>query len=161
MRQIYANYPELLKLLVPVLALNNTDESQGDRSPVDLFFMDTIPVTPPRARPMNMIGDMLKGNPQTDIYIHIIENNHVLNVVLRYMKGNGEKLTEEATAAYQTLKGGTAHEKLYNSWLALQSSVDVLLDVNMSRDMKSAEGLKQVIEKKDGLIRIFNSRNQY
>jgi len=78
MRQIYANYPELLKLLVPVLALNNTDESQGDRSPVDLFFMDTIPVTPPRARPMNMIGDMLKGNPQTDIYIHIIENNHVL-----------------------------------------------------------------------------------
>ncbi|XP_016947411.1 DNA-directed RNA polymerase I subunit RPA1 [Drosophila biarmipes] len=153
MRQIYANYPELLKLLVPVLALSNTDELQGDRSPVDLFFMDTIPVTPPRARPMNMIGDMLKGNPQTDIYIHIIENNHVLNVVLKYMKGNSEQLTDEAKAAYQTLKGATAHEKLYNAWLALQTSVDVLLDVNMSREMKSAEGLKQVIEKKDGLIR--------
>ncbi|KAH8348172.1 hypothetical protein KR084_004956 [Drosophila pseudotakahashii] len=153
MRQIYANYPELLKLLIPVLGLSNTDLSQGDRSPVDLFFMDNIPVTPPRARPMNMLGDMLKGNPQTDIYIHIIENNHVLNVVLKYMSGSKDKLTEEAKAAYQTLKGDTSHEKLYNAWLALQTSVDVLLDVNMSREMKSAEGLKQIIEKKDGLIR--------
>lgn len=153
LRQIYANYPELLKLLVPVLGLSNTDLTQGDRSPVDLFFMDTLPVTPPRARPLNMVGDMLKGNPQTDIYINIIENNHVLNVVLKYMKGGQEKLTEEAKAAYQTLKGETAHEKLYTAWLALQMSVDVLLDVNMSREMKSGEGLKQIIEKKSGLIR--------
>ncbi|XP_043646284.1 DNA-directed RNA polymerase I subunit RPA1 [Drosophila teissieri] len=153
LRQIYANYPELLKLLVPVLGLSNTDLTQGDRSPVDLFFMDTIPVTPPRARPLNMVGDMLKGNPQTDIYINIIENNHVLNVVLKYMKGGQEKLTDEAKAAYQTLKGDTAHEKLYTAWLALQMSVDVLLDVNMSREMKSGEGLKQIIEKKSGLIR--------
>ncbi|XP_017039260.1 DNA-directed RNA polymerase I subunit RPA1 [Drosophila ficusphila] len=153
LREIYANYPQLLKLLVPVLALSNSDALEGNRSPVDLFFMDTIPVTPPRARPMNMVGDMLKGNPQTDIYIHIIENNHVLNVVLRYMKGTQEKLSDEARAAYQNLKGSSAHEKLYNAWLALQTSVDVLLDVNMSREMKSAEGLKQIIEKKDGLIR--------
>ncbi|KAH8253394.1 hypothetical protein KR032_005263 [Drosophila birchii] len=153
LRQIYENYPELLKLLVPVLSLSNTDATDGDRSPVDLFFMDTLPVTPPRARPMNMVGDMLKGNPQTDIYIHIIENNHVLNVVLKYMKGSQEKLSTEALAAYENLKGGNAHEKLYNAWLALQTSVDVLLDVNMSREMKSAEGLKQVLEKKEGLIR--------
>ncbi|KAH8327289.1 hypothetical protein KR074_009351 [Drosophila pseudoananassae] len=153
LREIYNNYPELLKLLVPVLALSNTDSTDSGRSPVDMFFMEAIPVTPPRARPMNMINDMLKGNPQTDIYIHIIENNHVLNVVIKCMKGMQEKLSPEARAAYNNLKGGNAHEKLYNAWLALQTSVDVLLDVNMSRDMKSAEGLKQVLEKKEGLIR--------
>ncbi|EDW32058.1 GL11448 [Drosophila persimilis] len=153
LRQIYANYPELLRLLMPVLSLSNTDAADSGYSPVDMFFMDTIPVTAPRARPMNVVNGMVKGNPQTDIYVNIIENNNVLNVVLRHMRGNQEKLTEHALAAYQDMKGSNAHEKLYNAWLSLQTSVDVLLDVNMSREVQSAEGLKQVLEKKDGLIR--------
>ncbi|KAH8305928.1 hypothetical protein KR018_004137 [Drosophila ironensis] len=153
LREIYNNYPELLKLLIPVLALNRSEAAEGNYCPVDIFFMEAIPVTPPRARPMNMINDMLKGNPQTDIYIHIIENNNVLNVVLKHMRGKQGDLSKEALAAYDNLKGDVAHEKLYNAWQALQTSVDVLLDVNMSRDMKTAEGLKQVLEKKDGLIR--------
>ncbi|ALC41779.1 RpI1 [Drosophila busckii] len=155
LKQIYDNYPELLKLLLPVLSLNsNSSIAEGsDVSPIDIFFMGTIPVTPPRARPMNIINDMMKGNPQTDTYVNIIENNHVLNVVLKYMKGQEDKLSDQARAAYQNMRGANSHEKLYNAWLSLQSSVDVLLDVNMSRDVKSAEGLKQVLEKKDGLIR--------
>ncbi|TDG42262.1 hypothetical protein AWZ03_011321 [Drosophila navojoa] len=154
LRKIYENYPELLKLLVPVLNLNRSDSSPSDDySPVDIFFMDTIPVTPPRVRPMNVINDMLKGNPQTSIYVNIIQNNHVLNVILKFMKGQQDKLSAEAKAAYQNMRGANDHEKLYNAWLSLQSSVDVLLDVNMSRDIKSAEGLKQVLEKKEGLIR--------
>ncbi|XP_017866097.1 PREDICTED: DNA-directed RNA polymerase I subunit RPA1 [Drosophila arizonae] len=154
LRKIYENYPEFLKLLVPVLNLNSSESSPSeDYSPVDIFFMDTIPVTPPRARPMNVINDMMKGNPQTDIYVNIIENNHVLNVILKFMKGQQDKLNDAARAAYQNMRGASGHEKLYNAWLSLQSSVDVLLDVNMSRDIKSAEGLKQVLEKKEGLIR--------
>lgn len=148
LRKIYENYPELLKLLVPVLSL-----SSGGSSPVDIFFMDAIPVTPPKARPMNVVNDMMKGNPQTDIYINIIENNNVLNVILKCMKGHEEKLSEEAKAVYKNMRGANNHEKLYNAWLHLQSSVDILLDVNMSREMQSAEGLKQVLEKKEGLIR--------
>lgn len=148
LRKIYENYPELLKLLVPVLGL-----SSGGSSPVDIFFMDAIPVTPPKSRPMNIINDMMKGNPQTDIYINIIENNNVLNVILKCMKGHEEKLSEEAKVVYKNMRGANNHEKLYNAWLHLQSSVDILLDVNMSREMQSAEGLKQVLEKKEGLIR--------
>ncbi|SPP75301.1 DNA-directed RNA polymerase I subunit RPA1 [Drosophila guanche] len=153
LRQIYANYPELLRLLMPILGLSNTDAADAGYSPVDMFFMDTIPVTAPRARPMSIVNGMVKGNPQSDIYINIIENNNVLNVVLRYMRGKQEKLTSQALAAYQDMKGANSHEKLYNAWLSLQTSVDVLLDVNMSREVKSAEGLKQVLEKKEGLIR--------
>ncbi|XP_030388512.1 DNA-directed RNA polymerase I subunit RPA1 isoform X2 [Scaptodrosophila lebanonensis] len=151
LRQIYEHYPELLQLLIPVLKLQSKPSSEV--SPVDIFFMEALPVTPPRARPLKVVNGIMKGNPQTDIYINIIQNNHVLHVVLKCMKGKQEKLNDQALAAYQDIDGTSPHEKLYNAWQALQSSVDVLLDVNMSRGSKLAEGLKQVLEKKDGLIR--------
>lgn len=50
-------------------------------------------------------------------------------------------------------KGKTSFEKLYNAWQALQTSIDVLLDASVSREAPPSAGLKQVLEKKNGLIR--------
>nr|XP_014089551.1 DNA-directed RNA polymerase I subunit RPA1 [Bactrocera oleae] len=149
LRQIYENYPDLLKLLFPLLKLN----ASGNESPVDIFFMDTIPVIPPKARPPNILHNQIVEHPQTGIYRAIIENNSVLRVVMKHIKGLREELTEEAQRVYETTRGKSSYEKLYNAWQTLQTSVDLLLDITASRDSPSNQGLKQVLEKKEGLIR--------
>lgn len=55
--------------------------------------------------------------------------------------------------AFVGAKGSSPYEKLYNAWQSLQTSVNVLLDVSMSREAQNSTGLKQVLEKKEGLIR--------
>ncbi|XP_053969844.1 DNA-directed RNA polymerase I subunit RPA1 [Anastrepha ludens] len=149
LRQIYLNYPDLLKLLCPILKLNNS----GNSCPVDIFFMDTIAVVPPKARPPNILHDQILEHPQTAIYRSIIENNAVLRVVIKHLKGLREELPEEAQRVYESTKGESPYEKLYNAWQTLQTSVDLLLDITASRDSPSSQGLKQVLEKKEGLIR--------
>ncbi|XP_067615853.1 DNA-directed RNA polymerase I subunit RPA1 isoform X2 [Eurosta solidaginis] len=149
LRQIYSNYPDLLILLFPVLKIN----SESNACPIDIFFLDTIPVIPPKARPPNVLHDQIVEHPQTGIYRAIIENNAVLRVVMKHLKGLQEELSEEAQRVYENTKGNTSYEKLYNSWQTLQTSVDLLLDITASRDSPSSQGLKQILEKKEGLIR--------
>ncbi|XP_017486749.1 PREDICTED: DNA-directed RNA polymerase I subunit RPA1 [Rhagoletis zephyria] len=149
LRQIYVNYPDLLNLLFPLLKQN---ASRSD-CPVDIFFMDTVPVIPPKARPPNILHDHIVEHPQTAIYRAIIENNAVLRVVMKHLKGLRDELSEEAQRVYETTRGKSSYEKLYNAWQTLQTSVDMLLDITASRDAPSNQGLKQVLEKKEGLIR--------
>ncbi|KNC24906.1 DNA-directed RNA polymerase I subunit RPA1 [Lucilia cuprina] len=152
LRQVYNNYPELMQLLFPILNINLKSNDQ-DASPVDIFFMDTIPVTPPKARPSNILHNQIVEHTQTALYRNIIENNSVLRVVLKHIKGQVDDMSKEAKEAFISTRGETPYEKLYNAWQNLQSSINILLDVNMSRDSPSSTGLKQVLEKKEGLIR--------
>lgn len=95
LRQIYENYPELLKLLFPILKLAGKSNDQEFR-PVDIFFMDTVPVTPPKARPSNILHDQIVEHPQTGLYRNIIENNSVLRVIMKHIKGQTTNLSDEA-----------------------------------------------------------------
>ncbi|XP_037942906.1 DNA-directed RNA polymerase I subunit RPA1 [Teleopsis dalmanni] len=154
LRSIYENNSKLLKLLFPILNLYSTNDI-GDSCATDLFFMSTIPVTPPKARPVNFMHDHIIEHPQTALYRNIIENNSVLRVIMSYIKNERESLSEEANVVFQTSKGSNEYEKLYNAWQVLQNSINLLLDINLSttRDIPSSQGLKQVLEKKEGLIR--------
>lgn len=95
MRQIYENYPELLQLLFPILKLS-VNSIEEDFHPVDIFFMDTIPVTPPKARPSNVLHNQIVEHQQTALYRNIIENNSVLRVVMKHIKGHLDDLSEES-----------------------------------------------------------------
>ena len=95
MRQIYENYPELLQLLFPILKFS-ANSVEEDFCPVDIFFMDTIPVTPPKARPSNVLHNQIVEHQQTALYRNIIENNSVLRVVMKHIKGHLDDLSEEA-----------------------------------------------------------------
>ncbi|XP_075169735.1 RNA polymerase I subunit RpI1 [Haematobia irritans] len=152
LRQVYENYPELLHLFFPVLTMVGRSNESGF-CPVDIFFMDTIPVTPPKARPSNILHDQIVEHAQTGLYRGIIENNAVMRIIMKHIKGDTSDIPEEALNVFNGAKGSNAYEKLYNAWQALQTSVNVLLDVTMSRDAQNSTGLKQVLEKKEGLIR--------
>ena len=57
---------------------------------------------------------------------------------------------------FEQIRGGSAVEKLHNAWQGLQANVDHLMDREMSKTVESenCQGLKQLIEKKEGIIRM-------
>lgn len=92
LRQIYSNAPELLRKLFPVL--NSYPENV--KFPMDCFFMDVVIVTPPKARPTNVLRDEILEHPQTILYKNIIESNSVLRLVLLNLKNTAENLKPES-----------------------------------------------------------------
>lgn len=52
--------------------------------------------------------------------------------------------------------GDTPYEKMYNAWQKLQSCVDQTWDMKLGQTTKDSigQGLKQVLEKKSGVIRL-------
>ncbi|KAJ8913639.1 hypothetical protein NQ315_007356 [Exocentrus adspersus] len=122
--------------------------------PTDVFYFDVIPVPPPNVRPVNIVNARILENKQTMTYTRIVENVIMLRTIIQVVqqKGDEEVLSDEAKAAYQGSKGETAIEKLNFAWEELQDSVNDIIDKE-SRNNNEGEGLKQIIEKKAGIIR--------
>uniref|UniRef100_A0A1A9ZZT2 DNA-directed RNA polymerase subunit n=1 Tax=Glossina pallidipes TaxID=7398 RepID=A0A1A9ZZT2_GLOPL len=110
-------------------------------------------ITPPQARPFYVLFNQIVEHSQTSVYRTIIENNSVLRTIVNHIKCPTQAFSEESREVYSMAKGKTSFEKLYNAWQALQTSIDVLLDASVSREAPPSAGLKQVLEKKNGLIR--------
>lgn len=93
LRQIYASHEEILQLLFPVLQHCPRDTD----FPMDIFFMDVIPVPPPVVRPANKFKNEIREHPQTTILKSIIDSNLVLKAIVKQMNG-----TENETMANDT-----------------------------------------------------------
>ncbi|XP_055854133.1 DNA-directed RNA polymerase I subunit RPA1 [Episyrphus balteatus] len=148
LRDIYSKNPILLKLLFPIL--KSSDELEY---PVDSIFMNIIPVTPPKSRPTNMVNNMIIEHYQTTIYKSIVEQNSALRAIMIKIKSEGAPLKNDVLAVYESAKGSTPFEKMYFAWQSLQAQVDRLLDTGSLPTSDNAQGLKQLLEKKEGLIR--------
>lgn len=156
MKEIFARDGIFLCLLYPVLSSVNNDGYNA-------FFMDVIPVVPPLFRPPNRVRDALVEHPQTKSYFNVVEANNQLRFILALKKtedGNGSLLTplmkQEAENIFNAARGESAQEKIYLKLDDLQNAVDMTLDKGMGNKQAGNEviGLKQLIEKKEGLIRM-------
>ncbi|GAB0098582.1 DNA-directed RNA polymerase [Sergentomyia squamirostris] len=148
-RQVYENYPKFFLLLFPVLL----SASQDVASPFDVFFTNCIAVTPPKVRPAGKMNGRIIEHPQTEIYKTILGANVTLKAILDYDSSKNEE--SEAGFLYQSFKGSSKYEKMYNAWRELQSHVDETLDITMSQNKNAVGlGLKQLLEKKQGIIRM-------
>lgn len=100
LRKIYENEGELLKLLFPIMQF--AMPSDGELTcPCDLFFMDVIPVTPNKTRPPNMVRNQISEHQSTALYRSIVENNQVLRVILKRLKGQNDQMLEEENVRYR------------------------------------------------------------
>ncbi|XP_053689355.1 DNA-directed RNA polymerase I subunit RPA1 [Sabethes cyaneus] len=162
--QLYENDGALLRLLFPILA----NGARTMKNPVDLFFMDVIPVQPPVVRPVRRVDRTeILEHPQTSILRNILMANSTLRAVLVLTKdmdgveekasaSNSSSVEVEMKRVYDAAKGDSAYEKMYNAWIELQDFVDQSLDVNLAQDKRRTRGcgLKQIMEKKEGLVRM-------
>uniref|UniRef100_A0AAQ5XSK8 DNA-directed RNA polymerase subunit n=1 Tax=Amphiprion ocellaris TaxID=80972 RepID=A0AAQ5XSK8_AMPOC len=143
----------LLKRIVEVVA-----QTESGRSTVRREHNSKLIVTMPY-RPINRLGDQMFTNGQTVNMQAVMKDCGVIRKLLALIAG--EKNTEEAEAPEETdqtflaaVPGRTLTDKLYNMWIRLQSHVNIVFDSDMDKLMtEKYPGIRQILEKKDGLFR--------
>uniref|UniRef100_A0A2M4B8J3 DNA-directed RNA polymerase subunit n=1 Tax=Anopheles marajoara TaxID=58244 RepID=A0A2M4B8J3_9DIPT len=169
LRRLFNIEGPTLQLLFPMIRKMSRDQP----FPTDIFFMDVVPVSPPKVRPVRRTerGSVVEHS-QSTILNRILLANSTVRAILMWNEAQVKRENQEGEpedgqsddAQLSTVKrvidmakGENTHEKLYHSWIALQTNVDQLLDAQ-TRNAKEAPnvlpGLKQVIEKKMGIIRM-------
>lgn len=92
LREVYDKHEDILKVLFPVLQYAPVSVS----CPVDIFFMDIIPVPPPLVRPANKFKNEIREHPQTTVLKNIIEANIVLKAIVSNINDpDSEKTSNE------------------------------------------------------------------
>lgn len=125
----------------------------------DLFFLDLLVVPPCRYRPINRLGDQMFTNGQTVNMQAVMKDCGIIRKLLALIAG--EKIAQEEEASEQVdqtflsgIPGVTLTDKLYNIWIRLQTHVNIVFDSDMDKMMtEKYPGIRQILEKKDGLFR--------
>lgn len=148
---IVENDEDILKHCFPILKYSNM-------SPVtNIFFMEVVPVLPPCVRPCNILRGELMEHPQTNVYKSILQNAFAARAILHVLTSSDQQksidsLDQLPRQAYESVQGKSPPEKLHVCWQELQKSINNLL--NCEGQGIGSQGLKQIIEKKTGLIRM-------
>ncbi|KAG6449026.1 hypothetical protein O3G_MSEX005833 [Manduca sexta] len=148
---IAENNDDLLQYFFPVLRHTETNPVS------DMFFMELIPVLPPCVRPCNVMRGELIEHPQTNVYKGVLLHSYSARAVLQVLAAPDQqkavdRLEQLPRQAYEAVNGKTAAEKLHVVWQDLQKSVNNLLSCEGTGN--NSQGLKQILEKKTGLIRM-------
>ncbi|KAK6908242.1 hypothetical protein I203_102243 [Kwoniella mangroviensis CBS 8507] len=157
LRLLFAKEPEICKLLYGRHGGNSNQPTSGPMA--DMFFMDVVPVTPTRFRPPAKMGEELFENSQNSLLSAVITTSH------RIQELNG-RLIEQAKAekgeavldAIAKADGARAFELLLEALIKLQHDVNSFMDSTknptvMRQGQLPPQGVKQLLEKKEGLFR--------
>ncbi|XP_061901289.1 DNA-directed RNA polymerase I subunit RPA1 [Entelurus aequoreus] len=158
---LWENEGFLLKCLFSGLD-NNSKSTEEGFSP-DLLFLELLVVPPCRYRPINRLGDKMFTNGQTVNMQAVMKDSAIIRKLLSLMAAeNGtQKDDGTETQAEQTdqtflsgIPGLTLTDKLYYTWIQLQTHVNIVFDSDMDKLMtEKYPGIRQILEKKDGLFR--------
>lgn len=134
-----------------------------------VFFLDFLVVPPSRYRPVNRLGDQMFTNGQTVNLQAVMKDIVLIRKLLALMAQEQELPCEVAAPAtdeekdssiatdrsfLSMLPGQSLTDKLYNIWIRLQSHVNIVFDSEMDKlMMEKYPGIRQILEKKDGLFR--------
>lgn len=107
----------------------------------EMFFMQKLVVTPTRFRLPSKVGDMVHTNPKNDLLSSII------SACFRIRDLNKSLASEDST--------NQQFDYLINAFAQLQGEVNGYIDStkSQSRSGKILPGVKQTLEKKEGLFR--------
>uniref|UniRef100_A0A452TQ21 DNA-directed RNA polymerase subunit n=1 Tax=Ursus maritimus TaxID=29073 RepID=A0A452TQ21_URSMA len=144
--------------------LENVDmESRFNPS---MFFLDFLVVPPSRYRPVNRLGDQMFTNGQTVNLQAVMKDMVLIRKLLALMAQEQDPGETEAEnpdkdssvvldrSFLSMLPGQSLTDKLYNIWIRLQSHVNIVFDSEMDKlMMEKYPGIRQILEKKDGLFR--------
>ncbi|XP_069571829.1 DNA-directed RNA polymerase I subunit RPA1 [Brachyistius frenatus] len=148
-----------LKCLFSGLEESSASQDRDATFYSDLFFLELLVVPPCRYRPINRLGDQMFTNGQTVNMQAVMKDCSTIRKLLALIAE--EKNPPEAEAAEQTdqtflsvIPGVTLTDKLYNTWIRLQSHVNIVFDSDMDKLISEKyPGIRQILEKKDGLFR--------
>uniref|UniRef100_A0A8C4V3P1 DNA-directed RNA polymerase subunit n=1 Tax=Falco tinnunculus TaxID=100819 RepID=A0A8C4V3P1_FALTI len=129
----------------------------------EMFFLDLLVVPPSRYRPINRVGDRLFTNGQTVNLQAVMKDAKMIRKLLVFMAKQqcqpikietGDNDDPLDHSVLTMIPGQTIADKLYNTWIRLQSHVNIVFDSDMDKLMtEKYPGIRQLLEKKEGLFR--------
>lgn len=125
----------------------------------DMFFMDVIPVTPTRFRPPAKMGDELFENAQNSLLSAVITTSKRITDLTQRLRDNERAEKGEVVFdAIQKTEAMRVFPMLLEALVKLQHDVNSFIDSsknpNIMRQGKlPPPGVKQLLEKKEGLFR--------
>ena len=134
----------------------------------EVFFFDALAVPPSKYRPLSQFKEQRFDNAQTVQLAKLLQQNIAIKEILNEIAAaaaadtvtsatqeSTEKLISSLVVATGAKKAPSVHEKLQAAWLQMQTIVNVLYDSEMDKMNPEAAppGLKQLLEKKEGLFR--------
>lgn len=117
----------------------------------DMFFLESILVPPNRFRPEARTGDsQIAEAQQNNLYKMIIRGSAKLASIYRQIQDQSRGVVDP--------RGSRSMTQLHEAWTELQEAVNSLIDRNLNPVQGAAakrneEGIKQKLEKKEGLFR--------
>ncbi|KAJ1949702.1 hypothetical protein FBU59_001025, partial [Linderina macrospora] len=125
------------------------------RSPLqlaDMFFIEALPVSPTKFRPAAIMADDIMENPQNVYLGSVLKTCVYLRDLVSGEAGSSDQHLAKAA------EGGLSFERVVNSWIQLQQSVNNVMDSSknptLGKNGKAPDpGIRQVLEKKEGLFR--------
>lgn len=148
---IIENDEDILVHCIPVLKHANV-------KPVsNILFMELVAVLPPCVRPCNFLHGELIEHPQTNVYKAILSSAYAARAVLQVLSASDQQraidsLEQQPRNAFENIMGKSPPEKLHSVWQELQKHINQLL--SCEGQGLSSQGLKQILEKKTGVIRM-------
>ena len=118
-----------------LLRISDPDGKSRRKVSSDFLFLNVLPVTPPRFRPMSKVNDQLFDHPQNVVYSDILMAN------ARLAKVVAEEESSKKALGLQQL------------WVDLQTSCNKLLGGD-GQSSDASLGLRNLIEKKEGIFRM-------
>ena len=131
----------------------------------DIFFMSAIPVPPTRFRPAARMGDQLLEHPQNELLGSVLQTSLRIRDYNNEMAALNDKSYAETMANNRNLgvNGIKAirdrtYQRLLEELITLQHGVNSFIDssknpTRLPQGREPTPGVKQVLEKKEGLFR--------
>ncbi|EYB99100.1 hypothetical protein Y032_0125g1285 [Ancylostoma ceylanicum] len=148
-RLLYKTEGKLLLKLFPML----NDEGAAGLCPLDGLFCELIMVPPTKFRPIRLFKGERYENPQSVNLRRVLEATETIKAVSLVL--NGDKSPQLMELISNRTQGKTMNAKMHSAYLALQQRVNAIYDEELDKnDQNRIPGIKQILEKKQGLFRM-------
>ncbi|KAL1887428.1 hypothetical protein Sste5346_010223 [Sporothrix stenoceras] len=149
LRLLFTNEQDILQLVY-----NSRPQGRGTQTTPDMFFIHALLVPPNRYRPEARTGDaQVTEAQQNSLYKAILGTSFRVAEIHR-------EISDAAKQTHQSQPGRFARDilSLHETWADLQNAVNSLIDctknpVQGQNAKRIEDGIKQKLEKKEGLFR--------
>ncbi|PLW50103.1 hypothetical protein PCANC_05569 [Puccinia coronata f. sp. avenae] len=164
LRRLFMNEPEICGLLYGSRSPALKSRLQQSPASADMFFLDVVPVPPSRFRPAAIMGGVTLESPQNQLLTQILSQtiklrdlNSELATINRRIKFE-KHLELLEVEALQTTRA-KLYRHVLEACVGMQVVVNSLMDSTknptaMGPGKLPPQGIKQLLEKKEGLFRM-------
>ncbi|GMR34290.1 hypothetical protein PMAYCL1PPCAC_04485, partial [Pristionchus mayeri] len=148
-RLLWKNDGHLLARIFPMF----NQEEAGGLCPLDGLFCENVLVPPIKFRPMRIFKGERMENPQTVNLRKLLEATETIRAISQVMAGKKDARLIQLIS--ERVRGKTNDECMHNAYLNLQLRMNAIYDEGLNKaDPAHIPGIKQILEKKQGLFRM-------